>query len=65
MRKGKNKTEEDLDNLKIDYMKLPLSIRTTGWVKHRSNGDKKSKKKILELIGGKRKFKMLNFEKML
>ncbi|MBA0798622.1 hypothetical protein Gohar_009197 [Gossypium harknessii] len=30
MRKGKNKTEEDLDNLKTDYKKLRLSIRTTG-----------------------------------
>ncbi|MBA0692815.1 hypothetical protein Goari_010349 [Gossypium aridum] len=30
MRKGKNKAEEDLDSLKIDYKKLPLSIRTIG-----------------------------------
>ncbi|MBA0783506.1 hypothetical protein Gotri_001210, partial [Gossypium trilobum] len=29
MRKGKNKAEEDLDSLKIDYKKLSLSIRTT------------------------------------
>ncbi|MFQ6663782.1 hypothetical protein Gotur_031164 [Gossypium turneri] len=28
MRKGKNKAEEDLDSLKTDYKKLPLSIRT-------------------------------------
>ncbi|MBA0631729.1 hypothetical protein Godav_000574 [Gossypium davidsonii] len=28
MRKGKNKAEEDLDNLKIDYKKLRWSIRT-------------------------------------
>ncbi|KAA3481530.1 hypothetical protein EPI10_021889 [Gossypium australe] len=35
MRKGKNKAEEDLDSLKIDYKKLRLSIRL-GWVKHRS-----------------------------
>ncbi|MBA0733891.1 hypothetical protein Gogos_017858 [Gossypium gossypioides] len=28
MRKGKNKAEEDLDSLKIDYKKLRLSIRT-------------------------------------
>ncbi|MBA0671893.1 hypothetical protein Goklo_007379, partial [Gossypium klotzschianum] len=27
MRKGKNKAEEDLDSLKIDYKKLCLSIR--------------------------------------
>ncbi|MBA0638505.1 hypothetical protein Godav_028864, partial [Gossypium davidsonii] len=30
LRKGKNKAEEDLDNLKKDYKKLRLSIRTTG-----------------------------------
>ncbi|MFQ6640225.1 hypothetical protein Gotur_016620 [Gossypium turneri] len=30
MRKGKNKAEEDLDNLKIDYKKLRLSIMTAG-----------------------------------
>ncbi|MBA0634199.1 hypothetical protein Godav_022148, partial [Gossypium davidsonii] len=30
LRKGKNKAEEDLDSLKIDYKKLRLSIRTTG-----------------------------------
>ncbi|MBA0879704.1 hypothetical protein Goshw_029943 [Gossypium schwendimanii] len=30
MRKGKNKAEKDLDSLKIDYKKLPLSIRTIG-----------------------------------
>ncbi|MBA0671240.1 hypothetical protein Goklo_024497 [Gossypium klotzschianum] len=28
LRKGKNKAEEDLDNLKTDYKKLRLSIRT-------------------------------------
>ncbi|MBA0669389.1 hypothetical protein Goklo_029241 [Gossypium klotzschianum] len=28
IRKGKNKAEEDLDSLKIDYKKLHLSIRT-------------------------------------
>ncbi|MBA0875648.1 hypothetical protein Goshw_009751, partial [Gossypium schwendimanii] len=28
LRKGKNKAEEDLDSLKIDYKKLQLSIRT-------------------------------------
>ncbi|MBA0875957.1 hypothetical protein Goshw_028053, partial [Gossypium schwendimanii] len=30
LRKGKNKAEEDLDNLKIHYKKLCRSIRTTG-----------------------------------
>ncbi|MBA0798605.1 hypothetical protein Gohar_009181, partial [Gossypium harknessii] len=28
MRKGKNKTEKDLDSLKTDYKKLRLSMRT-------------------------------------
>ncbi|MBA0577202.1 hypothetical protein Golax_025841 [Gossypium laxum] len=28
LRKGKNKAEEDLDSLKIDYKKLRLSMRT-------------------------------------
>ncbi|MBA0653429.1 hypothetical protein Goklo_020605 [Gossypium klotzschianum] len=28
LRKGKNKAEEDLDILKMDYKKLRLSIRT-------------------------------------
>ncbi|MBA0832366.1 hypothetical protein Goarm_016762, partial [Gossypium armourianum] len=28
LRKGKNKAEEDLDSLKMDYKKLRLSIRT-------------------------------------
>ncbi|MBA0780688.1 hypothetical protein Gotri_004764 [Gossypium trilobum] len=37
----------------------------SGWVKHQKNGDKKSKKKKLELISGKRNFKILEFEKML
>ncbi|MBA0818098.1 hypothetical protein Gohar_003761 [Gossypium harknessii] len=30
LRKGKNKAEEDLDSLKMDYKKLHLSIRTVG-----------------------------------
>ncbi|MBA0749578.1 hypothetical protein Gogos_003484, partial [Gossypium gossypioides] len=30
LRKGKNKVEEDLDSLKIDYKKLRLSMRTAG-----------------------------------
>ncbi|MFQ6664767.1 hypothetical protein Gotur_031759 [Gossypium turneri] len=30
LRKGKNKTKEDLDSLKTDYKKLRLSIRTAG-----------------------------------
>ncbi|MBA0731722.1 hypothetical protein Golax_022557 [Gossypium laxum] len=30
IKKGKNKAEEDLDSLKIDYKKLCLSMRTTG-----------------------------------
>ncbi|KAA3473954.1 myosin heavy chain-like [Gossypium australe] len=30
MRKGKNKADEDLDSLKIDYKKLRLSMRTSG-----------------------------------
>ncbi|MBA0638037.1 hypothetical protein Godav_005327 [Gossypium davidsonii] len=30
LRKGKTKAEEDLDNLKTDYKKLRLSIRTAG-----------------------------------
>ncbi|MBA0783283.1 hypothetical protein Gotri_001019 [Gossypium trilobum] len=30
LRKGKNKAEENLDNLKTDYNKLRLSMRTTG-----------------------------------
>ncbi|MBA0729699.1 hypothetical protein Golax_025868 [Gossypium laxum] len=30
LRKGKNKAEEDLDSLKIDYKKLCLSMRTAG-----------------------------------
>ncbi|MBA0753763.1 hypothetical protein Gogos_022421 [Gossypium gossypioides] len=30
LRKGKNKAEEDLDSLKLDYKKLRLSMRTVG-----------------------------------
>ncbi|MBA0881811.1 hypothetical protein Goshw_009276, partial [Gossypium schwendimanii] len=30
LRKGKNKTEKDLDNLKTDYKKLRRSMRTAG-----------------------------------
>ncbi|MBA0785083.1 hypothetical protein Gotri_026186, partial [Gossypium trilobum] len=30
LRKGKNKAEEDLDSLKINYKKLRLSMRTAG-----------------------------------
>ncbi|MBA0785219.1 hypothetical protein Gotri_026337 [Gossypium trilobum] len=30
LKKGKNKAEEDLDSLKMDYKKLRLSIRTAG-----------------------------------
>ncbi|MBA0754649.1 hypothetical protein Gogos_022369 [Gossypium gossypioides] len=30
LRTGKNKAEEGLDNLKTDYKKLHLSMRTTG-----------------------------------
>ncbi|KAG8473515.1 hypothetical protein CXB51_035632 [Gossypium anomalum] len=33
LRKGKNKAEEDLDNLKTDYKKLRMSIRTAGLCK--------------------------------
>ncbi|MFQ6670597.1 hypothetical protein Gotur_035453 [Gossypium turneri] len=31
LRKWKNNAEEDLDSLKIDYMRLRLSMRTAGW----------------------------------
>ncbi|MFQ6662451.1 hypothetical protein Gotur_030288 [Gossypium turneri] len=30
LRKGKNKAEEELDSLKMDYKKLRLSMRTAG-----------------------------------
>ncbi|MBA0729677.1 hypothetical protein Golax_025737 [Gossypium laxum] len=34
LRKGKNKAEEELDSLKMDYKKLHLSMRTTGLEKN-------------------------------
>ncbi|MBA0650410.1 hypothetical protein Goklo_017832 [Gossypium klotzschianum] len=37
MRKGKNKAEEDLNSLKIDYKKLRLSIRTVSEVLETNN----------------------------
>ncbi|MBA0771042.1 hypothetical protein Gotri_019572, partial [Gossypium trilobum] len=40
-------------------------LKKIGWIKHQNNGDKKSKKKILGLISGKRNSKMLEFEEML
>ncbi|MBA0817665.1 hypothetical protein Gohar_003728 [Gossypium harknessii] len=50
----KNKAEEDLDSLKTDYKKQRLSMRTIGLGKTSEQWRKKSKKKILELISGKK-----------
>ncbi|MBA0700938.1 hypothetical protein Goari_027384 [Gossypium aridum] len=33
LRKGKNKTEKDLDSLKTDYKRLHCSMKATGLVK--------------------------------
>ncbi|MBA0845804.1 hypothetical protein Goarm_022578 [Gossypium armourianum] len=65
MRKGKNKVEEDLDCLKIDYKKLRLSIRTARLGKTLEQWQKEIKEEKIELISGKRYSKMLGFEKML
>ncbi|MBA0880616.1 hypothetical protein Goshw_019932 [Gossypium schwendimanii] len=45
LKKGKNKAEEDLDSLKIDYKKLCLSMRTAGLGKLQSSGVKRFEKK--------------------
>ncbi|MBA0823957.1 hypothetical protein Goarm_020649 [Gossypium armourianum] len=58
LRKGKNKAEEDLDSLKMDYKKLRFSMRTVGWERHQNNGDKRSKNKRIEPINRKRNTKM-------
>ncbi|MFQ6665346.1 hypothetical protein Gotur_032112 [Gossypium turneri] len=34
LRKGKNKVEEELDSLKIDYKKLRLSMKTAGLIRN-------------------------------
>ncbi|MBA0727914.1 hypothetical protein Golax_000861 [Gossypium laxum] len=52
LRKGKNKAENDLDSLKIDYNKLRLSMRTTGLGKT-SEYLKRFEKKKTKPIDGK------------
>ncbi|MBA0818194.1 hypothetical protein Gohar_028342 [Gossypium harknessii] len=60
--KEKNKVEEDLDSLKIDYKKLRLSMRTAGLGKTLEQWWQEIKE---EKNNGKRKAKMPRFEKLL
>ncbi|MBA0729907.1 hypothetical protein Golax_023354 [Gossypium laxum] len=53
LRKGKNKAEEDLDSLKIDYKKLHQSIKIAGLGKTSDSAIKRFEKKRTKLIGGK------------
>ncbi|MBA0682654.1 hypothetical protein Goari_024354 [Gossypium aridum] len=48
--KGKNKAEKDLDNLKIDYKKLRLSMKTTS---HNSSIELKASLNNIEELNGK------------
>ncbi|MBA0754918.1 hypothetical protein Gogos_021940, partial [Gossypium gossypioides] len=48
LRKGKNKAEEDLDSLKMDYKKLRLSIRTADLGKMSEQWRQEIKKSLLE-----------------
>ncbi|MBA0780391.1 hypothetical protein Gotri_004494, partial [Gossypium trilobum] len=49
LRKGKNKAEEDLDSLKIDYKKLRLSMRTEKILSESRNEKDEIKAKVAEL----------------
>ncbi|KAK5846568.1 hypothetical protein PVK06_002861 [Gossypium arboreum] len=63
LRKGKRKAEEDLDGLKADYKKLHMSMRTAGLGKTSESGDEKFKRKMPELITGRRGSTMLEHRK--
>ncbi|MFQ6658731.1 hypothetical protein Gotur_027864 [Gossypium turneri] len=62
LRKGKNKTEEELDSLKTDYKKLRLSMRTAGLEKFQSSGVKRFEKKETSQTDGKGNFKRFKHE---
>ncbi|MBA0820165.1 hypothetical protein Gohar_021682, partial [Gossypium harknessii] len=54
--KWKNKAEEDLDSLKIDYKKLCLSMRTAGLGKLQNSGVKRFERKKIKTDRWERKF---------
>ncbi|KAH1113785.1 hypothetical protein J1N35_007163 [Gossypium stocksii] len=57
MKKGKNKAEEDLDGLKIDYKKLYLSIRTIRLAKTSEQWLQEIKEEKIRADQWKKKFK--------
>ncbi|MBA0879871.1 hypothetical protein Goshw_002987 [Gossypium schwendimanii] len=65
LRKGKNKAEEDLDSLKIDYKKLCLSIRTACLGKTSEQWRQEINEERPKLISGKRNFKTPKLEREL
>ncbi|MFQ6629433.1 hypothetical protein Gotur_007251 [Gossypium turneri] len=56
LRKGKNKAEEDLDSLKIDYKKLRLSMRNAGLEKSSEQWGKEIRKEMNKADRWERKF---------
>ncbi|MFQ6646492.1 hypothetical protein Gotur_019239 [Gossypium turneri] len=65
LRKGKNKAEEDLDNLKTNYKKLHLSIRTTGLGKTSKQWRQEIKEEKIRADQWEKNSKTLELEKML
>ncbi|KAG8502631.1 hypothetical protein CXB51_001150 [Gossypium anomalum] len=64
LRKGKRKVEEDLASLKEYYKRYHASVKTLAWVKRLNSGGKKSKKKRLKLISGRRSSMILRHERL-
>ncbi|MFQ6653475.1 hypothetical protein Gotur_024860 [Gossypium turneri] len=62
LRKGKNKAEGKLDNLKADYKNLRLSMRTAGMGKTSEQWREKFEKKRTKLIDGNRNSKKFRHE---
>ncbi|XP_040963892.1 myosin-9-like [Gossypium hirsutum] len=56
LRKGKNKAEEDLDSLKIDYKKLRLSLRTAGLGKTSEQWRQEIKEEKAKVVQWEKKF---------
>ncbi|MFQ6663855.1 hypothetical protein Gotur_031194 [Gossypium turneri] len=63
LRKGKNKAEEELDSLNMDYKKLQVQARNEALEKSLSESQKekgKLKDKVVELEGSLRQYKSRN-----
>ncbi|MBA0795943.1 hypothetical protein Gohar_006763 [Gossypium harknessii] len=65
LRKGKNKAEEDLDSLKMDYKKLCLSMRTVELEKTSDQWRQETKEEKNRVVQWEKNAKIPRFEKIL